>query len=112
MAGAHVEDEFFEHLAEYQLAICKECRHAVWPDQIEGHLQGKNHKVERKKAISIADRVREWPGLIMHPSEMQVPGHVDRPISQLPLYQDGLLCQLDPARCHYICQGLKSIKEH
>ncbi len=57
MAGTHVENEFFEHLAEYQLAICKECRYAVWPDQIKSHLQGKNHKVKHKKAISIAERV-------------------------------------------------------
>jgi len=43
---------------------------------------------------------------------MQLPDHVDQPIGQLPLYQDGLLCQLDPARCHCIYWGLKTIKKH
>ncbi|KAK4965595.1 hypothetical protein LTR66_012134, partial [Elasticomyces elasticus] len=66
MAGTQIEDEFFEHLAEYRLAICKECQHAVWPEQIESHVRGKNHKVERERAVLIAERVQEWPGLIVY----------------------------------------------
>src|SRR4051812_34506091 len=106
------EDEIFEHLAEHQLAICKECRHAIWPDQIEGHLQGKHHKIDRQKAIIIAERVRQWPGLVRYSSEMEVPVRVERPIKQLPLYQDGLLCQFDPNRCHYVCRDIKTMKKH
>src|SRR3954466_3403494 len=103
-----MEKEFFEHLVEYQLAVCKECRHAVWPEQIQGHLQGKQHNLERQNAVSIAERVREWPGLIRYPTELHVPDFVAQPISQLPLYQNGLLCRLEPTRCHYVCRDLRS----
>ncbi|KAK4958579.1 hypothetical protein LTR66_013176 [Elasticomyces elasticus] len=112
MAGTQIEDEFFEHLADYRLAMYKECQHAVWLDQIESHVRGKNHKVERERAVLIAERVQEWPGLIVYAGEMQIPDHVNQPIGRLSLHQDGLLCQLNPARCRYICRGLKSMKEH
>ena len=104
--------EFFEHLVEYQLAVCKECRYGVWPNEIEGHLQGKQHKIERQKAIAIAERVRQWPGLVRYPSELQVPDFVNQPINQLPLYTDGLSCKLEPSRCHYVCRDLRAMKEH
>ncbi len=104
--------EYFEHLMEYQLAVCRECRHAVWPDEIEGHLQGKHHKLKRKKAQEIADEVRSWPGLIPFASELEVPARIDRPIQQLPLYEDGWLCQLDEVRCQYVCRDKRTLEWH
>jgi len=52
-----------------------------------------------KEAVSIADRIQEWPNLIQYPSELQIPKEIDRAISQLPSYTDGLQCMLDPASC-------------
>ncbi|KAK7177381.1 hypothetical protein PSPO01_16574 [Paraphaeosphaeria sporulosa] len=49
MSGEDFEHRYFEHLTEYQVAVCRECRYAVWPDQIEGHLQ-KLHKQPRNRA--------------------------------------------------------------
>ncbi|KAK5131785.1 hypothetical protein LTR16_000418, partial [Cryomyces antarcticus] len=111
MAGAPIQ-EFFEHLVGHQLAICKRCGHAVWPEQIEGHLTGKQHKMKRKKAVPTTESVRGWPGLIQYSSELRVPDYVEQPISQLPLHQDGLLCQLDPTRCRYVCRDSRTIKWH
>jgi hypothetical protein len=51
------ESQYFEHLAEYSVAVCHECRYAVWPDQIEGHLQ-EQHKVSYKKAKAVGEEVR------------------------------------------------------
>jgi hypothetical protein len=41
--------------------------------------------------------VRSWLGLIEYASELQAPSEVIPPISQLPIYPDGVLCQLDAA---------------
>ncbi len=112
MAGVPVENEYIEHLGEYQLAVCKECRYGVWPDQLESHLQGINHKLSRKEAGFVAGDVRSWSGLIPYASELELPSYVNQPMRQLPLYQDGLLCRLDPSRCDYICRGLETIKKH
>jgi len=65
--------EHFHHLIQYQLAVCKECQYAIWPDQIEGHLRGKHHKMPQKKAREIAEEVCGWPGLIPFTSELKVP---------------------------------------
>ena len=43
-------------------------------------------------------------------SEIQVPIQVIAPISQLPVYSDGLLCQLDAARCCKVLRSVKAIK--
>ncbi|KAK5011755.1 hypothetical protein LTR28_005091 [Elasticomyces elasticus] len=80
--------EFFEHLVEYQLEVCKRCGHAVWPEQIESHLTGKQHRIQRKKAVSTAERLRGWPGLIQYPSGLRLPDYVEQAISHLPLHRD------------------------
>ena len=104
--------EHFHRLHEFPLVVCKECQHAVWPDQIKGHLTSKHHKLPHKDAQRVAEEVQGWTELLQYPGELEVPIIIDRPIAQLPLHDDGFLCQLDPTRCHYICRSEKSIKEH
>ena len=110
--AAPVASEFFDHLATYNLAVCKECRYAVWPDQIEGHLQSRNHKINRREAVVIAEDVRRWPGLIRYPSELTVPDFINQPISQLPLYDDGSICRLNNGRCRYITRSMEPMRKH
>ena len=94
------------------MVVCKECRHAVWPGEIQGHLQGRHHKIEQKKAEAIADNVSDWPGLKPFASELQVPARIDEPISQLPLHEDGMLCQREPDSCQYVCRDRRTMKRH
>jgi len=109
---SRLEDHPFEHLVEHRLVICKQCRHAVWPDQIVGHLQGKQHGFKRQSAMEIAEKIKAWPGVIKHPSELHVPISVDVPFSQLPLYANGFRCTLHPASCHFVGRGKESIRRH
>jgi hypothetical protein len=111
MAETDIEFQHFEHLAAYSIAVCKECRHGVLPSHIKSHLQHA-HKVKQKQAEDIAERVRSWPGLTEYASEIQVPSQVVAPISQLPVYSDGLLCQLDAANCSKVLRSVKAIKNH
>jgi hypothetical protein len=111
MTETGIEFQHFEHLAEYSIAICKECRHGVLPSHIKSHLQHA-HKVKQKQAKDIAERVCSWPGLVEYASEIQVPSQVIAPISQLPVYSDGLLCQLDVACCYKVLRSVKAIKNH
>ncbi|RYO26416.1 hypothetical protein AA0113_g12493 [Alternaria arborescens] len=111
MLAEDEEQQIFEHLADYQLAVCRECRYAVWPDQIEGHLQ-KQHKKSLKSAQAVGNAVRQWPSLLQYPSELEIPSNGIDPISQLPVYDDGLLCRLGPARCQYIARSRESLRRH
>ena len=49
--------QYFEHVAEYRVAACRECQYAVWPGQIKGHLQGQ-YKVSRKQAEIVGEQIR------------------------------------------------------
>ena len=110
--AAAIAEEHLEHLVEYGLVKCRECPYAVWPSNIAGHLHGKHHRMKRGTAEAIAEAVQSWPGLVQYPSEFEVPKSIDRPIPQLPLYNDGLLCQLRPECCEYICRGMMTMKKH
>jgi uncharacterized C2H2 Zn-finger protein len=111
MAAERIEDRYFQHLAEYQLAICNECQYGVWPRQIEGHLH-EQHKIPYKEAQLVGESIRSWPGLIQYPGELVLPDQIISSIPQLPLYPDGLLCQIKPARCQYVARSTESIRRH
>jgi hypothetical protein len=111
MSKPSIKSLYFEHVLEYSVAACTECRYAVWPDQIEGHLQ-RQHKISYKEAEAVGQEVRSWAGLIQYPSELEIPGSIQRPVPQLPLYADGMLCQLDPGYCQQVFRSSKSLKKH
>jgi hypothetical protein len=111
MVEADIEFQYFKHLAEYSIAICKECRHDVLPSNIKSHLQ-RAHKVKHTRAEDITERVCSWPGTIEYTSKIQVPSQVIPPISQLPVYSDRLLCQLDSTRCGKVLRSAEMMRKH
>jgi hypothetical protein len=111
MAESSIACPYFYHLAEYQVAVCKECQYAVWPDQIEGHLQ-EEHKIKRKDASNIGLEVRSWPGVVQYPIEFTAPSTIVAPHPQLPVYTDGLLCRLNPSQCQRVLRSIRSMKQY
>ena len=105
-------NDLFQHVAEWQIIVCKECRHAVWPDHVRGHSVGTQHRMSSKEASAIGDEVAAWPGLATTRSDFTVPDTVPKPIVEIPLYSDGLKCIRDPRRCSYVCRGRKAIQNH
>lgn len=79
---------------------------------MQGHLQGRYYGIGGKDTEAIADEVRQFPGLIRFPGEFEVPAGVDRPIPELPVHADGLMCELQPDGCNYICRGRMTIKKY
>jgi hypothetical protein len=72
MTDSSIAGDYFEHLAAYALAVCKECRHGVLPSQIKSYLQ-RAHRVKSKQAELAADEVSSWAGLIKYASEVELP---------------------------------------
>jgi superfamily II DNA helicase RecQ len=112
MASSGDASEHFHHLAEWQVIVCKECHYAVWPDEIQGHLHGKKHRIPKKEAGAIANEVEEWPGIARYSGEVELPHRIHEPIPELPLYTDGWKCQLGRDPCPYICRDEKTMKTH
>ena len=112
ISDAAAGQEYFRHLEKWHIVVCKDCQYGVWPSHVKGHLTGKQHKIAAKEAQQIAEEVEEWPGIIQFPSEFEFPAHIEEPIPELPLFEDGWKCRLEPEHCHYICRDKKTIKNH
>jgi hypothetical protein len=81
MSEHEIACQYFEHVAEYSIVACRECRYAVWPGQIESHLQGQ-HKISYKQAEIVGEQIRNWAGLLQYPI----------PWPRLHPYKGGILC--------------------
>ncbi|KAF3032558.1 hypothetical protein E8E12_001438 [Didymella heteroderae] len=95
MAESSVRGQHFEHLV----------------DHIKSHVQ-RAHPAKRKQAKAIAEEVGNWAGLIQYAGELEVPSQVIEPIHQLPVYKDGLMCQVDPNHCRRIFRKPEGIRKH
>jgi hypothetical protein len=98
MTESSIADVYFEHLVEYALAVCKECRHGALPSQIKSYLQ-RAHRVSRKQAELAAEDVGSWAGLIQYASQLEVPSEITEPIHLLLVYADGLKYRIDLDSC-------------
>lgn len=90
MASSH-----FQHLSEWQVIICKECRYAVWPRQVAGHLTNKQHRLPRKEAVAISDEIDQWHGIVRFPGDFDSPKYVEEAVDGMPVYTDGVKCEFD-----------------
>ncbi|KAH7034023.1 hypothetical protein B0J12DRAFT_582404, partial [Macrophomina phaseolina] len=61
---------------------------------VRGYLRGRHHGLSGSRVEEVAEKVGGWHGLIRHAGELEVPVEVDRAITELPLYEDGLRCEL------------------
>lgn len=56
--------EYFTHLLEFQVIICKKCQYAVLPSYIDAHFTAKLHQCKKEERQRIAEEVAEINGLI------------------------------------------------
>ena len=74
-----------EHVSNWQVIVCKQCRCAVWPSEVAAHLTNKQQSRTQKSANSIGEEVEQWQGVIQYPSGFDVPSFVTEPVQELPL---------------------------
>ena len=98
-------------LPTYVAFCCRRCRYAVRREQIRAHYQKQHHATTedlRTISIFIDSKLRDVRGS----REPRVPDHVDEAIPELPVYDDGLLCEVNVPRCQYICRRIHNMKAH
>jgi hypothetical protein len=88
-------NEYFEHDRDWLIAVCRECKVAIWPAHAAAHLRGPHHRVNGKKAQQVADELQAWSDIVQHVRQFAVPTYVNRPVPALALYADGIQCRLD-----------------
>ena len=112
--------EYFTHLPEFQVIVCKQCQHAVLPSFIHAHFRGKHHRLEKEERERIIDVVVEVDGLIenneaLRQCEFPFPPPTSKPIAALVKpRRDGIQCTItgDNGACGYICCSLRQMQDH
>jgi len=105
--------DYFNACLEHRVALCKLCCYAVWPDQAQSHLSDRHPDLNAQERAAVVADLRTWPGLATSTDlTFALPAAIDTPITGLPVFSDGLQCQLQPGTCHFICRSEKGIKKH
>ena len=101
----------FSQLREYGVIVCKECRYAVWPGEVDSHLRSGHHRIKKAERDAIQQEIQAWDHLITQPNELQLPVEINEPIAELALH-DGFLCTLQPGGCAAIFRTNKKLRDH
>ena len=105
--------DFFVELPQCRLMLCKACARAVWPDQVRTHRKGKPYCLPPSTTKAIAIELKSRTDRFLSTDErFELPQYLTHAIPDLPLYRDGLHCQLDSGQCTYVCRSGETIKEH
>src|SRR5271154_2410037 len=113
--------EYFTHLPDFQVIICKECQHAVLPSHIDTHFAANpQHGLGKKERRRIAKEIAEINRLIsneetLRQCEFTFPPPTSEPIPALaPPIKDYIQCKFETAGkvCQYICGTIRSMQEH
>lgn len=96
--------DVFKHLAQHQLIICIECKHAVLPSRVKSHLGQAHGRIKTRERGKIEEEISQWRPLLRTEGDLarlQLPKNVPEPLECLPLLVDGLRCE----QCDYVCRN-------
>lgn len=101
--------DILSFLAEYRVFVCRRCRTGVDRRHLSTHF-AKQHVYTRDQLRTIqAYHDLQFDG---DPEEPLLPPSLPGPVAELPLTHDGLLCQVDPDSCRYVCRREHGMKRH
>jgi RecQ family ATP-dependent DNA helicase len=66
--------------------------------------------IQDTKAIS--DQYSSQVKYLQDASELEIPQSNVEAIPQLPVFLDGILCEINPNQCHYICRNKTKMRNH
>src|ERR1700726_45477 len=113
--------EYFIHLPEFQVIVCKECQYAVLPSFIHSHFKATpQHGLEKEERQRIIEAVAEVDGLISNNEALRqckfpFPPPTSKPIAALAApKKDFIQCTLETADgvCGYLCSTIRGMRNH
>ena len=63
--------EYFYHLSNWQIIICKMCNHVVWLNQIVNHLNNVVHCIKYQETVEIQKVVQMCMDVYQDPSKFE-----------------------------------------
>jgi superfamily II DNA helicase RecQ len=109
------------HLPEFQVVVCRECKYAVLPSEIDSHFKGQRpHSFTKEARQRIVQKVGQFKGLIpnkveLEQSEFPFPVDTSKPVGVLGLPKsNGLRCTHTASgkECPHIYSSAQKMREH
>lgn len=79
-------EKYFTCLPDYGLIVCRECKHAVWPREVDSHLRGRHHESRKKTRRQIQEEVKTWQWVLDDKAELKLPDTIQEAIPELGLH--------------------------
>ena len=104
----------FHYAPQIQLPVCRQCRHAVWPDRIVQHLQQRRpHRLGSHDVHDVQREVQACPGLTQDRQFVTtIHEHIQFRVPQLELHRDGSLCTIASHGSRYVCRDEATMRVH
>ena len=84
----------------------------VWPEEVCGHLQGREHGSSRRNGREVQQAIQQWPNSLHKGDTLPSIDVVISRIPELKLYRNALLCQAQPGQCQDIRRSEHAMKTH
>jgi hypothetical protein len=103
----------FIHLPQYSVIVCRKCKYAVLPSQIDAHLKNKKkHRYNKEERQTIIQEIAKLPGLIQSEAQLEAFQFPPKTVISIPKLKaprpNGLKCRL----CEYVICHPQLIQEH
>ncbi len=101
----------FTHLPAHCIVVCKTHQQGIVKSQLGAHLDKKHQEYTARtrqkivEAVQLETSLQQWA---INPDQIVYPSPETTPLPHLPVYRDGLRCEI----CGYINRSIKRIKEH
>ena len=103
---------YLQHVEEWKIVVCRQCRHAVWPGDVRAHFKGVQHRLASDKIKQIVEEVGILTALTRDRTAFRYPVDAIEPIDAMPVFDDGLMCTFAPDECRYICRTINNMRDH
>jgi hypothetical protein len=107
--------KWFQHLPQYCIVVCVNCRTAVVPDHIAAHLQRNHKSVSKKEQQQAQSYVDGLENIARNIANVQFPRPEEPPCKEIPVYQDGLRCTWEDENgqeCQYVVSTKRMMQTH
>src|SRR5258708_39193404 len=98
--------QYFHLLPAPRLLVCKQCRYAVWPDEIPKHL--KAHAVKRDEINAIKEELGDQD--LATRQSFKFPPKTNSAIPELMPAKEGIACRY--RECGYVCSTSEAMRTH
>ena len=102
--------QLFHQPSTDPVLVCKRCNFAVRPREVFRHLQSSNHRFSKPRARQIAEAI-QTSDYAQECDEWQPPPVVNNPIPNLPVFSDGISCEMGQF-CQFIARTENTMRQH